>query len=172
MEKSVDILLCYRGRFKNYVSALAEELRRRGMRVTYDREILADPSAYDEHTQVDWFTLGGTPQTDIGWRAPLHEAIDSAEMVAFALDMRDQSENVTNEIRWTVQCSAHTFFLIHEGPQTLEAQGVIVGFWAPNTYSPPVSQSTRNSAITSAVTWVATTYRRMLSSPPIASLII
>ncbi|MFZ0707738.1 MAG: hypothetical protein WAM71_19210 [Candidatus Korobacteraceae bacterium] len=127
MEKSVDILLCYRGRFKNYVSALAEELRRRGMRVTYDREILADPSAYDEHTQVDWFTLGGTPQTDIGWRAPLHEAIDSAEMVAFALDMRDQSENVTNEIRWTVQCSAHTFFLIHEGPQTLEAQGVIVG---------------------------------------------
>jgi hypothetical protein len=41
MEKPIELLLCYRGRFKNYVTALAEELRRRGLRVTYDREILA-----------------------------------------------------------------------------------------------------------------------------------
>lgn len=132
MKKSIELLLCYRGRFKNYVSALAEELRRRGLRVTYDREILADGSAYDENTQVDWFSLGDTPQKDTGWRAPLHEAIASAEMVAFALDIRDRSENVINEIRWTIQCDAHTFFLIHQGPQNLESQGVIIGTLATN----------------------------------------
>ena len=148
MKKSIELLLCYRGRFKNYVSALAEELRRRGLRVTYDREILADGSAYDENTQVDWFSLGDTPQKDTGWRAPLHEAIASAEMVAFALDIRDQSENVINEIRWTIQCDAHTFFLIHEGPQNLESQGIIIGTLATNyllTAAYDLATKTRNA---------------------------
>ena len=40
MAKTTDVLLCYRGRFQPYVHALVQALRRQGLRVTYDRELL------------------------------------------------------------------------------------------------------------------------------------
>jgi hypothetical protein len=141
MEKPIEVLLCYRGRFNEFVISLAEHLCRCGVRVTYDREILADNSGFDEKADVDWWTLGEAPQNDTRWRAPLRAAVDSAEMVTFALDFFDESENVINEIRWAIQLRAHTFFLIHGGPTDPESQGIIIGslaahcmliFWMKN----------------------------------------
>ena len=127
MLKTTDVLLCYRGRFQGYVRALAQALRSLGLRVTYDREILAGGSGLDPQAEVDWFTLGDAPQGDTAWRAPLRAAVDAADMVAFALDFRDQSEPVINEIRWAIQSRAHTFFLIHAGPTNPESQGIVIG---------------------------------------------
>ena len=94
MKNKTEVLLCYRGRFNKYVIALTQELRRLGTRVTYDSEILVHGSGFDENVEVDWFTLGDTPQEDTTWRAPLRAAVESAEIVAFALDFMDTSENV------------------------------------------------------------------------------
>ena len=132
MTPSTDILLCYRGRFQGYVGALARALRAHGLRVAYDREILAGDPGFDPQAEVDWVSLGDLPQHDNAWRAPLRAAVDGAEMVAFALDFHDPSENVTNEIRWAIQSKAHAFFLIHAGPTTPESQGIIIGTIATN----------------------------------------
>ena len=46
------------------------------------------------------------------------------------------------------QCDAHTFFLIHEGPQNLESQGVIIGTLATNyllTAAYDLATKTRNA---------------------------
>jgi len=128
MEKSTEVLLCYRGRFNKFVTALAEELRKLGVRVTYDCEILADSSGFNEESEIEWHTLvGGESQDDTTWRAPLRAAVDSSEMVTFALDLQDRSENVQNEFRWALQTKAHTFFLIHGDITDLEAQSFFVG---------------------------------------------
>lgn len=40
---ATDVLLCYRGRYRDQVAALAMGLRAQGLKVTYDREILDPP---------------------------------------------------------------------------------------------------------------------------------
>ena len=79
---------------------------------------------------MDWVTIGDQPQTDTAWRAPLRTAVDSAQVVAFALDWRDQSDNLINEIRWAIQSGVQPFFLVHDGPQTLEGEGLVLGILA------------------------------------------
>lgn len=130
MEKTTDVLLCYRGHFKKYVTGLLKELRKLGLRVTYDEEILADRSRFDEEAEVDWVKLGDSPQEDTKWRAPLWTAVKSAETVAFALDIQDMNPNVINEIGWAIQSKAHTFFLMHGGTTDPESQGIIISSMA------------------------------------------
>ena len=135
MNERLEVLLCYRGRFSAYISELLEQLRTIGIRVTYDSEILAgEASVPDSSTAVDWYTLdkSAQPQEDTAWRAPLHEAIGSAELVVFAIEIRDISMNVLNEIRWAIQQEVHVFFLAH-GPAkdaVGESGGVMVGMLA------------------------------------------
>lgn len=66
MDKTTDVLLCYRGRFQAFVRALAEALRKSDLRVAFDREILAEPaSASDLHLEVEWVSVGGlSPPTE------------------------------------------------------------------------------------------------------------
>ena len=131
MDKSIDVLLCYRGRFQAFVRALAEALRKSDLRVAFDREILAGPAATpDPQREVEWVTIGEEKQTDVAWRAPLRAAVEQAEMVVFAVPFPDISENVVNEMQWAIRSKAYTFLLVHDGPSNLEAQGVIVGMFA------------------------------------------
>jgi hypothetical protein len=134
MNKQLEVLLCYRGRFSAYISELLEQLRTLGIRVTYDSEILAGEASADAAADIDWYTLdeSSQPQEDTAWRAPLHEAIGSAELVVFAIEIRDISANVLNEIRWAIQQDVHVFFLAH-GPAkdaVGESGGVMVGMLA------------------------------------------
>lgn len=127
MAKSLDVLLCYRGRFQAFVRALAGALRRSGVRAAFDREILADPHpAFDPEREVEWARIGVQPDDDTAWRAPLRAAVDAAEMVVFAIAYPDLSENVINEMQWSIRSQAHTFLLVHDAPTALEAQGVII----------------------------------------------
>ena len=134
MKKQLEVLLCYRGRFSTYTTELLEQLRELGIRVTYDSEILAGGVSADSSAAVDWYTLdkSAQPQEDTAWRAPLHEAIGSSELVVFAIEIRDISMNVLNEIRWAIQQDVHVFFLAH-GPAkdaVGESGGVMVGMLA------------------------------------------
>ena len=128
MDKTTDVLLCYRGRFQAFVRALAEALRKSDLRVAFDREILAEPaSASDLHREVEWVSVGDEQQGDVAWRAPIRTAVERAEMVAFAVAFPDVSENVVNEMQWAIKSGVHTFVLIHEGPTNLETQGLAIG---------------------------------------------
>ena len=134
MTKQLEVLLCYRGRFSTYINELLAQLRALDIRVTYDSEILAGEASADPSAAVDWYTLDKSPQPqeDTAWRAPLHEAIGSAELVVIAIEIRDISANVLNEIRWSIQQDVHVFFLAH-GPAkdaVGESGGVMVGMLA------------------------------------------
>ena len=125
----IEVLLCYRGRFSNYISELLKQLRTLGIRVTYDSEILSRETSFGPATVVDWFTVGESTQDATAWRAPLKDAVQSAELVVFAIEISDMSENVLNEIRWAILHEVNAFFLLHgtSTDATRESAGVIVG---------------------------------------------
>lgn len=118
----IDVLLCYRGRYREQVEALALRLREHRLKVTYDREILdapdrpaaiaTDPGAAESH----WFSLGDpSADGDTGWRAPLREAIAKAYLSVFLFDARSPSVNVMNEIAWVARSGRQVFFVIDTG---------------------------------------------------------
>lgn len=113
----IDVLLCYRGRYRNQVAGLAQRLRREGLRVTYDEEILAGGSvATSAAAEVQWFNVGDAPDGgDTRWRAPLSNAIDKSYLSAFLFDARNPSVNVMNEIAWVSRGGRHIFFVIDTG---------------------------------------------------------
>ncbi len=123
----IDILLCYRGRYRLQVEALAQRLRGAGLRVTYDVEILAGDAPFSETPpatqELRWFDLqapdvDGSQANDpahTAWRAPLHQAIARAALSVFLYDARDTSENVMNEIAWVSRAQRPVFFVIDTG---------------------------------------------------------
>jgi hypothetical protein len=124
----IDVLLCYRGRYREQVEALAQRLREHGLKVTYDREIIdtpghgesigTDPGAAELH----WFTLGDPSlDSDIGWRAPLRQAIGKAYLSVFLFDARNFSANVMNEIAWVACARRNVFFVIDTGASDTSA---------------------------------------------------
>ncbi len=109
-----NVLICYRGRYRRQVELLAGKLRARGLTVTYDHEVLANPGAYDV-TEVEWMSLAPEgPQEATSWRGPLKQAIRESELTVFLVDPQDQSNNVINEISWVARSGRHAFFVITE----------------------------------------------------------
>jgi hypothetical protein len=117
MPPEIDVLLCYRGCYREQVVSLAGRLRDAGLKVTYDVEILSDPHATElKDTNVVWFGLGG--KSDDGgtrWRAPLRDAIVRADLSAFLYDAQSPSENVWNEVAWVSRSGRNVFFVIDTG---------------------------------------------------------
>jgi hypothetical protein len=109
----IDVLLCYRGRFRNQVSRLDELLTARGLSVTYDAEILQPGVEYGD-AEIEWISLG---QDDTGaetsWRGPLSSAVKRSELIVFLVDTQDPSVNVMNEIAWTARSGKPLFVVFN-----------------------------------------------------------
>jgi hypothetical protein len=134
----IDVLLLYRGRYREQVEALAARLRDRGLKVTYDREILDGPdkpvaSASDADAsarEVHWFSLGdASVDNDVAWRGPLSDAVSRAGLSVFLYDARDQSVNVMNEISWVARAGRNVFFAIDTGSAdtSLDYECIVLG---------------------------------------------
>jgi hypothetical protein len=131
MPPEFDVLLCYRGRYRDQVVALAKRLRDAGLKVTYDIEILSDPHATAlEDTDVVWFGgEGKSADGDARWRGPLKDAIGRAELSAFLFDARSPSENVLNEVAWVSRSRRNVFFVFDTGSRATseEYECVVLG---------------------------------------------
>ncbi len=67
----IDVLLCYRGRFREQVTRLDELLTKRGLGVTFDAEIVCAGVAYGD-AEIEWISLGfGKEDGDKSWRVHL-----------------------------------------------------------------------------------------------------
>lgn len=109
----IDVLLCYRGRFRNQVKRLDDLLTARGLSVTFDAEIL-QPGVEYGHAEIEWISLG-QDDTDVetSWRGPLSSAVTRSELIVFLVDAQDPSVNVTNEIAWTARSSKPLFVVFN-----------------------------------------------------------
>jgi hypothetical protein len=105
----IDLLLCYRGRYRSQVERLDAMLASRGLRVTYDSEILTREAPYEE-AQIEWLSLGAPGEDkNTAWRGPLSEAVKRSALVVFLVDPRDPSINVMNEIAWAARSGKPLF---------------------------------------------------------------
>lgn len=130
MPSQRNVLLCYRGRYREQVQALAEKLRTRGLSVSYDCEILAAPAS-SEAREVEWISLtADDPGGSTEWRAPLQQAIEGSEVVAFLVDPQDISPAVTNEVAWAARAGSHAFVIFDTRADTVseETEGLYVSF--------------------------------------------
>lgn len=113
MKSDIDILLCYRGRFKNQVERLDELLLAHDVHATYDREILTPDADYFE-AEVEWFSLSEeNSDNDRSWTGPLSAAVARSALVVFLIDTQDRSENVMNEITWAAQSKKPLFVVFN-----------------------------------------------------------
>jgi hypothetical protein len=123
-----NVLLCYRGRYRPQVELLARKLRDRGLSVSYDREILTAPEAFDSE-DVGWISIAPDAESeDVAWRAPLKNAIGNSEVVVFLIDPVDQTPNIFNEIAWVAKADRYAFVIFDTGAKSLseESQGIWV----------------------------------------------
>lgn len=109
----IDVLLCYRGRFRHQVERLDDLLTERGLSVTFDSEILQPGVEYDK-AEIEWLSLGfGKEDGDTSWRGPLSAAVQRSELIVFLVDTQDPSINVINEIAWTAR-SGKALFVVFD----------------------------------------------------------
>ena len=131
MAEKNEILLCYRGRYRDQVKKLAELIRKVGLRVSYDCEILADADTFDPDTEVSWVNLGDAGNQGGAWRAPLWKAVDNSELVVFLVEPRDISVNVINEVCWTAEKGRYIFlvFDVPDSKISIETESLYLSFF-------------------------------------------
>ncbi len=109
----IDVLLCYRGRFRDQVTRLDELLTKRGLAVTFDAEILQFGVGYGD-AEIEWISLGFSEEDgDKSWRGPLKAAVKRSELIVFLIDTQDPSVNVLNEIAWTARSDKALFVVFN-----------------------------------------------------------
>jgi hypothetical protein len=126
----IDVLLCYRGRYHNQVERLDAILASRGLRVTYDSEILTKEAPYEE-AQIEWLSLGETgDDKSVAWRGPVSEAVKRSGLVVFLINPRDPSINVMNEIAWAARSGKPLFVVFDSigGSTSEDYEGFNIGF--------------------------------------------
>jgi hypothetical protein len=125
----IDVLLCYRGRFRNQVVRLDGLLTKHGLAVTFDAEILQPGVAYGD-AEIEWLSLGsGEESGNKSWRGPLSAAIKRSELIVFLIDTQDPSVNVLNELAWTARSNKALFVVFNtkgEG-HSADWEGIQVG---------------------------------------------
>jgi hypothetical protein len=125
----IDVLLCYRGRYHNQVERLDAILASRGLRATYDSEILTRETAYEE-AQIAWLSLGESgDDKNVAWRGPLSEAVKRSDLVVFLINPRDPSINVMNEIAWAARSGKPLFVVFDSigGSTSEDYEGFNIG---------------------------------------------
>lgn len=109
----IDVLICYRGRFKSQVERLDKLLATHNLGVTFDAEILTPDVDYLK-ADIEWISLGlQDGGDDTRWRAPISEAVKRSKLVVFLIDTQDRSENVMNEIAWAARSGKPLFIVFN-----------------------------------------------------------
>jgi hypothetical protein len=109
----IEVILCYRGRFRDQVTRLDELLSKRGLAVTFDAEILQPGVQYGDG-EIEWISLGGRGEDGNNtWRGPLSAAVKRSELIVFLIDTQDPSVNVLNEIAWTARSDKALFVVFN-----------------------------------------------------------
>jgi hypothetical protein len=132
----IDILLCYRGRYRNQIDRLDSLLGSYNLQVTFDSKILADPANYTE-AEIEWLPIGDSARDErVAWRGPLSEAVKRSTLVAFLVDSHEPSPNVMNEIAWAARAGKPLFVIFDTKAKTLSENlegmniGMLQGFYA------------------------------------------